>query len=229
DILINAWDKNALLYVVGALTALLTAFYMGRQVFMVFFGKERFEHEGEHAVHPHESPWTMTLPLVVLAVLATVGGALNLPFSTDSQLLGKWLAPVVEGNERVFDIAGQQQVIMALAVGVLAAVMIFLAKRVYLDGKGDPAKIELPVLAHAWHYDEAISAFVGGPGEEAFEGVAAFDRGVVDGAVNGVGTLVQLSSRELRKTQTGYVRNYALGVALGAVVLVGLLLIRVTV
>ena len=227
EILINAWDKSFLLYGVGAATALLTAFYMGRQVFMVFFGEERFEHEGEHAVHPHESPWTMTLPLVILAVLSTVGGALNLPFTKDTQLLGKWLEPIVEGNERIFDIPGAQQVAMALGVAVLAGVMIFLAKRVYLDGRGDPAKIELPVLAHAWHYDEAISSFVGGPGEEAFEGVASFDRGVVDGAVNGVGSLVQLASTQLRKVQTGYVRNYALGIAVGAFVLVGLLLTRV--
>src|SRR4051794_39870319 len=95
DILINAFDKGVLFYVVGALTALLTAFYMGRQVFMVFFGDARYETEGEHAVHPHEAPWTMTLPLVLLAGLATVGGALNLPFSSDTQFLGNWLAPVV--------------------------------------------------------------------------------------------------------------------------------------
>jgi NADH-quinone oxidoreductase subunit L len=227
DILINAWDKHFLLYAVGAATALLTAFYMGRQVFMVFYGDERFEKEGDHAVHPHESPWTMTLPLVLLAVLATAGGALNLPFSADTQLLGRWLEPSLEASrERVFDIAGSQQVIMALGVAVLAAAMIYLAKRIYLDGRGDPAQIELPLLAHAWYYDETITAFTGGPGEEAFEGIAAFDRGVVDGAVNGVGTLVQLAAREARKTQTGYVRNYALGIAVGAFVLIGLFLTR---
>src|ERR1051325_1913841 len=59
DILLAAWDKSPLLWLVGFVTALLTAFYMSRQVYMVFFGEERFEHEGEHAVHPHESPWTM--------------------------------------------------------------------------------------------------------------------------------------------------------------------------
>ena len=228
DILVNAFDKNVLLYGVGAITALLTAFYMGRQIFMVFFGEERFQHDGEHAVHPHESPWTMTLPLVLLAGLTIVGGGLNLPFTKDSQLLGKWLAPIVEGNERVFDIPGVQQVIMALAVAGLAALMIFLAKKIYLDREVvEPEKVELPVFAHAWYYDEALTSFVGGPGEEAFDGVAAFDRGIIDGAVNGVGTLVRNVSSKLRLAQTGYVRSYALGVAVGAFVLVGLLLTRV--
>ena len=226
DILINAFDKGVLFYVVGALTALLTAFYMGRQVFMVFFGEARYETEGEHAVHPHEAPWTMTLPLVLLAGLATVGGALNLPFSTDTQFLGKWLAPVVEANERVFDIPGAQQVVMAVGLAVLAGVMIFLAKRIYLDGVGDREAVEPEVLAHAWYYDEAITAFVGGPGEAAFEETAAFDRGVVDGAVNGVARIVQWGASKLRLAQTGYVRNYALGIAVGAFILVGLFLTR---
>jgi len=226
DILINAFDKGVLFYVVGALTALLTAFYMGRQVFMVFFGEARYETEGEHAIHPHEAPWTMTLPLVLLAGLATVGGALNLPFSTDTQFLGKWLAPVVEANERVFDIPGAQQVVMAVGLAVLAAVMIFVAKRIYLDGVGDREAVEPEVLAHAWYYDEAITAFVGGPGEAAFEETAAFDRGVIDGAVNGVARIVQWGASKLRLAQTGYVRNYALGIAVGAFILVGLFLTR---
>ena len=226
DILINAFDKNVLLYGVGALTALLTAFYMGRQVFMVFFGEPRYDTEGEHAVHPHESPWTMTLPLILLAGLALGGGLLNLPFTKDTQVLGKWLAPVVEANERVFDIPGAQQVVMALAVAAGAIVMIFLARRVYLQRKVPAERIELPLLAHVDHYDEAVSAFVAGPGEAAFEGTAWFDRRVIDGGVNGVAWIVRWSASKLRLAQTGYVRNYAVGIAVGAFVLVGLFLTR---
>jgi NADH-quinone oxidoreductase subunit L len=226
DILVNAFDKSVLLYGVGALTALLTAFYMGRQVFMVFFGEPRYETDGDHAVHPHESPWTMTLPLVLLAGLAIAGGGLNLPFTKDSQFLGKWLAPVVEANERVFDIAGAQQVVMALGVAALAVVMIVLAKRVYLDGARDPSTIEFPALAHAWYYDETVTNFVGGPGEKAFEETAHFDRGIIDGAVNGVAAGVRWGASKLRLAQTGYIRNYALGIAVGAFVLVGLFLTK---
>jgi NADH-quinone oxidoreductase subunit L len=263
DILLNAFDKNIALWAVGFVTALLTAFYMGRQVFMVFFGDERWRqvetpggeaeqsaeavaadehpHADEHpqavdahaaAPHghvsePHESPWTMALPLVVLAGLATVGGALNLPFSHDSKFLEKWLAPVVEEFERHVDIPGTTQVALAALTALGAVAAIFIAKRIYLDEKVPREKVELDVLAHAWHYDEAISAFVAGPGEEIFEGVATFDRVAVDGAVNGVASLVQEGSSRLRKVQTGYVRNYALGMAVGAFILIGLFLTRV--
>ncbi len=58
---------------------------------------------------PHEAPWTMTLPLMLLAGLTIAGGALNLPFSKDSQFLGKWMAPLVEANERVFDIPARNR------------------------------------------------------------------------------------------------------------------------
>ena len=64
EILLAAWQTNKVLWAVGLVTALLTAYYMSRQVFMVFFGKERFDKEH---VHPHESPWTMTVPLIILA------------------------------------------------------------------------------------------------------------------------------------------------------------------
>jgi NADH-quinone oxidoreductase subunit L len=73
-------------------------------------------------------------------------------------------------------------------------------------------------------YDATITSFMGGPGRKAFEAIAWFDKTVVDGAVNGVGTLVRESSGRARLVQTGYVRNYALGIAFGAVVLTVLLL-----
>ena len=82
------------------------------------------------------------------------------------------------------------------------------------------------ILAHAWYYDESISSFVAGPGERAFEEVAHFDRGIIDGAVNGVAGLVRFGASKLRLAQTGYVRNYALGIAVGAFILVGLFLTR---
>src|SRR5438270_13748420 len=114
DILINAADKSWFLWGIGAVTALLTAYYMSRQVFLVFFGSERWvtaqsrpageapnasaAESGEHGAHgdltPHESPWTMGLPLFALAVLSAFGGALNLPLSHRTELLKGWLDPI---------------------------------------------------------------------------------------------------------------------------------------
>jgi len=229
DILLAAWAHGGtalwkVLWFVGFVTALLTAYYMSRQVFMVFFGKERFETEGDHAVHPHESPATMLIPLVALASLSLLGGGLNLPFTNSIKFLDRWLTPVVEASQRSFDIAGATQTGLAIATAVFCAVAIVVAARVYLQHKLDP--VEPEVLAHAWYVDETITSFAGGPGEEAFEKVAEFDRGIIDGAVNGVGELVRTGSSKLRLAQTGYVRNYALGIAVGAFILVGLFLGR---
>jgi len=240
EILAFAFDSNPALWAVGLVTALLTAYYMSRQVFMVFFGEKRFEttsaeasegdHEhDEHAVHPHESPWTMALPLVVLSGLAIIAGGLNLPLNDDTKLLERWLHPVLElvasdgtlvpteahiGVETAtkYGLAGLAT--LGALLGIAYAVAVFLKKRT--------KAIEPELLARGWRYDESISAFMGGPGRAGFDGVTAFDRNIIDGAVNGVGSLVRSASSKLRLAQTGYVRNYALGVAVGAVVLIGL-------
>ena len=229
EILLFAYDKSPALWAVGLITALLTAFYMARQVFLVFFGEERWR-EAEHADHapaePHESGWHMLTPLVVLAGLSIAGGALNLPFSDDTKLLERWLEPVVHEHERVIDVATGTKVGLAALAVFGALVGIALAARIYLQRRTRP--IEPEILANAWYYDSTVSAFVGGPGEAAFEQTAAFDSGVVDGAVNAVGALVRMGGDRLRAVQTGYVRNYALGIAVGAVILVGLFLGRVS-
>jgi NADH-quinone oxidoreductase subunit L len=82
------------------------------------------------------------------------------------------------------------------------------------------------VLEHAWYYDEGVSAFMGGPGYQAFDDVAWFDEHVVDGGVNGIGRLARLTGRSLRHLQSGYVRNYALGISIGAVALIAWLVSR---
>ncbi|MFM7492947.1 MAG: proton-conducting transporter membrane subunit, partial [Acidimicrobiaceae bacterium] len=104
EILLYVYANNPALYVVGLVTALLTAYYMTRQVIMVFYGKARWnDHSEDHGAHgefsPHESPKVMLIPLVVLAVLSIFGGAMQLPFSKKLHFLEHWLAPVVEESE----------------------------------------------------------------------------------------------------------------------------------
>ncbi|MDQ2650264.1 MAG: NADH-quinone oxidoreductase subunit L, partial [Actinomycetota bacterium] len=175
---------------------------------------------------PHESPWLMTLPLVVLAGLAIVGGGLNLPFTHDVKFLEQWLEPVVHHNERVIDVATGTKVglagiaVVAGLLGIAAAAAVYLQKRV--------KPVEPKILAEGWYYDSSISAFVGGPGRAAFEGVATFDKTVVDGAVNGAAGAVAGAGRGLRLLQSGYVRSYALGVTVGVVALLVYFLTRVT-
>jgi NADH-quinone oxidoreductase subunit L len=225
EILLGAWDSGgagkALCYV-GLATALLTAYYMSRQVFMVFFGESNFNRS---AVHPHESPWLMRAPLVALAVLAFAGGIINLPLLSDTLYLEHWLEPVLEGAAFHVDASTGTKIGLAAFSVALALAGIALAVAVYLRERLDP--VEPAVLERGWFYDEGVTAFMGGPGRAGFDGVAAFDANVVDGAVNGVGVTVRGGGRLLRAVQTGFVRSYALGVAAGVIVVVGYFLTRV--
>ncbi len=166
---------------------------------------------------PHESPRTMTIPLIVLAGLATVGGAINLPFSTDLHFLEHWLEPSLFGHEsELTATAGTKWLlaIVAVAVGLVAIVGAF---AVYLRGRVDPARIELRPLANAWYVDETYANFMGGPGRRLFDAMAWFDRNVIDGAVRFVGRGSQSIGSNLRVLQPGFVRSYALGIGLGSV------------
>ena len=224
EILLFAFAKSPILYALGMVTALLTAYYMTRQVIMVFFGQARWhDHSDEHGAHgdvsPHESPTTMLLPLVVLAGLSIVGGLLQLPFTSGLHFLDKWLEPVVEFGEAdihstwAYENKYLRLVVAAIVagLGIAASVMVYAKKRI--------APIEPEILAQGWYYDRSITDFMGGPGRTAFDTVAMADRRIVDGAVTGVGSLVQSLSRGLRRTQSGAVRNYAAGIGLGVVAL----------
>ncbi|MEQ1699334.1 MAG: NADH-quinone oxidoreductase subunit L [Ilumatobacteraceae bacterium] len=240
EILLFAYDKSPILWAVGLVTALLTAYYMTRQVIMVFFGKARWqdahaehgahgdlgvdeadaahaiaadEHgHDEHAHTPHESPWMMVFPLVILAGLSVVGGALNLPFSHTTERLMTWLEPVVVVNESTT--AKLPLALVAIAIGLVG---IAGAIAVYALHKAKP--VEPKLLADGWQYDKAVSDFMGGPGRKAFDGVAWADAHVVDGAVNGTGALVRGTAGKVRLLQSGNVRNYAAAVGAGVVLL----------
>jgi len=237
EILLYAFNENPVLWVLGLATALLTAYYMSRQVFLVFFGDARWKDEPareadaetepteHHPVpEPHESPWLMTLPLIVLAGLAAIGGAINLAIDNDLHFLEKWLEPVVGENEAVLTVATNTKLALAAIAVVAALAGIALAARVYLQKR--TKAVEPQILADGWYYDRTITAFMGGPGRKGFEAVTAFDETVIDGAVNGVGATVRGSGRGIRVLQTGYVRSYALGVAIGAVGLLAFFLTR---
>ncbi len=231
EVLLYAFANNRLLWLIGVITALLTAYYMTRQVIMVFFGEARWndhaEENGAHGDHtPHESPWTMVTPLVVLAGLSIVGGAMQLPFSKGTKFLEHWLEPVVHHSEvSIADTWAYSNKWLLLVVAILIAVSGVVAS-IAVYSKGKFKVIEPQILADAWRYDSAVSAIVGGPGRAAFGGIAAFDAKIVDGAVNGIGTEVRAASGLLRKVQSGLVRSYAFVIGLGAVALLAWFLLR---
>ena len=224
EILAHTWGANKLLWVLLLGAAVLTAFYMSRLFILTFAGKPRWA----DGVTPHESPLLMRLPLVALAGLATTAGVLNLPFTHDTEFLGQWLEPVFAlAYLGPLGYAGGTKwilggvAILAAAGGIGAAVAVYVRRRVPAE------RVERRLFAEAWGFDEALGEFVGGPGRRMFDSAARFDAGVVDGAVNKVGALVRRTGERLRATQSGYVRRYALGLAVGAVLLLAYFAARV--
>ena len=215
------------LWVIGLVTALITAFYMTRQFVLVFLGQPRWGEE----LHPHESPRTMTIPLLVLAGLSIVGGFINTPFRLS---LEHFLEPSFHGVELAHpsDNLGTFLLLAALSVGAglagAAAAVLAYNRPAELWEKFEAS------FGKVWGWwqkgyrvDDAYGALVVAPGKKAAE-VAAFrfDLGVVDGLVNGVGKAVRLLAARLRPLQNGLVRSYGLLFTAGVVAVVTWILVR---
>lgn len=240
--------------VYGLLTvaAFFTAFYMGRQIFMVFYGGERTE----AAKHAHESPAVMTVPLIILAVLSTVGGAMNLPkFVPGGEALGQWIEHSVEAHPVDFQVA------VALISTAVALAGIGLAYLVYgqkpMMTMTDPLQSTgglFRFLNGKWFIDELYERFITGPIEAlssfsayaldwdlwhdifhdnilagGFRWLAGFtagfvDKGLVDRFFDGLAGWVRETAGLWRRLQTGYVRNYALAVLVGVLAILSFFL-----
>ncbi len=231
EILLYVYANNRGLYVVGLITALLTAFYMTRQVIMVFYGKAKWnDHSAEHGSHgdltPHESSWVMLTPLVILSGLSIVGGAMQLPFGKNFNFLERWLAPVVEESEaHIGETWAYQNKYLLLVVAIVVAV-VGIAASIAVYAKSWIKPIEPKVLEQAWYYDNAASRLIAGPGARTFNLITWIDANIVDGVVNGVGKLIQNIATSLRRAQSGFVRAYALLISLGAVVILAWFFLR---
>ena len=231
EILLYVYANNPALYVVGLVTALLTAYYMTRQVIMVFYGKARWsDHSEDHGAHgefsPHESPKVMLIPLVVLAVLSIFGGAMQLPFSKKLHFLEHWLAPVVEESEAYIGKtwAYQNKYLLLVVAIIVALTGILISIAVYAKAKFKV--VEPKILEQAWKYDATVSRVVGGPGAAAFNLFAWIDANIVDGIVNGVGESIRGAAGSVRRIQSGFVRTYALLISLGTLLILAWFLLR---
>jgi NADH-quinone oxidoreductase subunit L len=221
EILLAAWEQKnigPLLWVIGLITALLTAYYMSRQVILVFFGDQRWDEDA----HPHESSWTMTIPLCVLAGAAIVGGAINLPLVKDWLVLEHFLEPIFNdphhfSSGTITKIALAVISVCAAVAGISLAVLSWLTRQISTD------RLEPEFLENAMYVDSTYARVVDGIGTSSFQGAADIDKRFVDGTVNTVGKLTMRLGRLIRPAQSGYIRNYAVGVALGALVIVAFL------
>jgi NADH-quinone oxidoreductase subunit L len=225
EILISAWTAGPLgktLAVVGLATAFLTAFYSFRLVFVAFWGPSRLD--PKQARHIHEPSATMTVPLLVLAVLSIATGYLGIPgFLTPALPAPPGLTPVHEGAV-AWGIMGIAT-LMGLG-GIALAYVFYVLNPVLPDRLAQQWNSLYAGSLNKWYVDELYDmAFVRPTIEAANDLWRWFDVRVIDGAVNGLAEAVAMWSRTLRVIQSGEVQHYALAMALGAVVILGVYLL----
>ncbi len=216
----------SVLYVIGLVTALLTAFYMTRQWVMVFLGEPRWD----DGVHPHESPRVMTAPLVVLAGLTLVAGFINTPWRLG---LEHFLEPAFEGLDMAHPPEGTGMFLLLAAVsvgaglaGIAAGGFVYTRPRMMWERFQQAFGSLWTAWERAYRVDDLYGAAIVAPGKKTAE-VAAFkfDLPIIDGVVNGVGRLVRETGSRTRLVQTGFVRNYAVAFVAGLIGVVVWLLI----
>jgi NADH-quinone oxidoreductase subunit L len=230
---------HTLLWIIGVLTALLTAIYMFRIVFLAFHGQranlENHKHPENHANHLHDAPPAMAFALVVLAIGSVVAGYAGLPSILGG---GDWFARYLEpsfGAAPVEDVVehGLEMTLMLVSIaaaiaGIGIAAYFFLANRRAADAVADRFSGVGTLLLNKYYVDEIYDATVVQPirivSEEALWKVV--DMKLIDGAVNGVGQTVAGASDRVRRLQTGSVRSYAASVFLGVVMILGYYLWR---
>jgi len=224
EILNAAFEKNPVLYYVGLGGALMTAYYMFRLYAMTFRGKFRGTHEQEH--HLHESPAPITMPLIVLAFLAVVGGFLGIPeiFATDAHWLEHFLSPVFAAStERAkhepMPHSTEWTLLAVSVILILASVVWAWNKFSRHEDKGIEETGFGKILANKWYVDELYDAIVNKP----LRAISVFlnnvvEKSAIDGIVNGFGRVVNYGSRQLRLLQSGQVGSYILLMVIASVV-----------
>jgi NADH-quinone oxidoreductase subunit L len=230
DVLDNTFAHFKPLWVLGLLTAVLTAYYMSRLETLAFGGKERFDkpgRNGEPPLHaPHESPWIMRLPLVVLAFFAFFAGALDLPW-VHSDNLSSFLAPVFAGTLYNDHLGGGPEWALALADIAAAVIGVIVGWWLWRGDEVFQPKLEPAFLQRVWYWDDFYDAIIGRPAQRLATFLAwVVDVRVIDGAVNGTAQLAKATGNAARKLQTGYARNYALGIAIGMALIIAFMLSR---
>jgi len=230
DVLDNVYAHYKPLWALGLLTAILTAYYMTRLQVLAFGGDPRWDKigpNGEPARHtPHESPWVMRLPLVVLAVAAFFGGLLDLPWIHHDSFEG-WLAPVFSGSLFNDHLHSGAEWALALTDVAAAVIGLIVAVGLWRGTLVDKPQLEPQFLQRVWYWDDFYDAIIGRPSQKLANFFAwVVDARIIDGAVNGTANLVRSTGSATRKLQSGYVRNYALGIAIGLAAIIVFLISR---
>ncbi|MDA8300478.1 MAG: NADH-quinone oxidoreductase subunit L [Actinomycetota bacterium] len=266
-VLDSVWQMNKVLWGIGAFTAGLTAYYMSRQVGLVFTGQARWreaspalagaggasghavggpearahgpeahgrgEHEATepglpappHGGEPKDATWTMSLPLVLLAIASVLGGGINFTAFGHFDFLNRFLSPIFPYATPITLSTATK---WTLSLVVLAFCLLGLGFGLRTWRTAEHPALEPVFLRRAWYWDATVAATVSGPLRAAAAALAfVMDSRLVDGFVNGVGTVLGLSGRVVRRVQTGYLRTYAIGIGAGLIAFLAYVTFRV--
>jgi len=215
EILAAAFSHNIIYWVLGVLTAGMTAYYMFRLYASTFLGEFRGTEDQKH--HLHESPAAMTIPLIVLAFLTVVGGLVGIPalFMENGHSLEHFLAPIFAESTRLKNARhldhNTEYLLMGVSV-VIAIVAIFIAiNRFRRKPDSQEASGAGKIVANKWYVDELYNAVIIKPANALAKFLSrTIEKNGIDWAVNGVGRLLQYSSRQVRWIQSGQVGSYVL-------------------
>ncbi|HLB29307.1 MAG TPA: NADH-quinone oxidoreductase subunit L [Dehalococcoidia bacterium] len=231
EVLLAAWHEKRLLYWLGLVTAFLTALYAFRMVFLTFGGRYRGGEASGHGAHagPHESPWVMLLPMAILAALAVGSGFANRGSGFVDLLRGALPPELAEHEEPAFDTALAVRAVLAAALGIALAWLIYGVRVLEADAL---RRLWGPIhrlVENKYYMDEIYEQGI--VGRVLYRGIvgllALFDGRAVDGAVNGIGFLTRQGGQRLRQLQTGQLQAYGLAIFAGAVaIMAGILIAR---
>jgi len=227
EVIVGAWVAGMpVIALIALAAAFFTSLYMFRAVFMTFHGEERFDRQH---LHPHDPPWTMSVPLLVLAGGAVLAGFAGVP--PEQGWIHHVLEPVFEGTKH-HEVTLGTTLAFGLVSTLVALAGLSLAAAAYVYGAISPVKVAerlgpLYRLAwNGWYFDHLSQRLLVEPTRR----FATFlwqriDLGVIDAAVNGAASMVVWTSQLWRRAQTGLVANYVLAIALGTVIIVGVYLV----
>ena len=219
EILAAAFEKNKIYWVLGLVGAAMTAFYMFRLYATTFLGKFRGSHEQE--AHLHESPLAMTLPLIILAILSAVGGAIGIP-----EIMGghHWLAgqlsTIVSAPHEAGLTVSTEWILMGVSVAIAAIALLIALSRYSKQTDEEPSSAIGKFFYNKWYIDELYQKAIIEPLNEFALFLKEFiEKKIIDGAVNGTGKIVQFSARKVRLIQNGQAGYYILFMVLGIITL----------
>jgi NADH-quinone oxidoreductase subunit L len=219
EILAAAFAKSPIYWALGVIGAAMTAFYMFRLYATTFLGQFRGTHEQAH--HLHESPFAMTLPLILLAVASAIAGALGIPaLMGGNHWLSHQLVPIIGEAHEAHLSHETEWILMGVSVTIAVIALLIAVNRYKKQADQEPKTALGKFFYNKWYIDELYNNAIVEPLNK-FAGFLQeiIEKKVIDGAVNGTGKLVQYSARQIRLIQSGQVGYYILFMVLALVLM----------